>query len=1029
MLSYKGMVWTALILIGLLLVGVFAAEVKPLAFSPSAGSETLQPQALPERSQQMVTVTALGGIKGKVQGLDLADVERTIVTAWSDSITKEPWRYKGSAVVDSNFTYQIDSLVAGRYFVNIWADGYVNKFYPNVTNQALASKVPVLEDQITDHIDFNMEKLTPGSGSISGRVVDEAGHPILMAIVYAQASGEPYFYGKAETDPDGHFIIKELKTSRYTVQVIAEGYLSEYYQDVYDVTAALRVAVTEPNESKLEEIRLSVGGSISGIVIDQKDQPILGAQVQVIWAPADTIMERPEYKREIISKTDENGRYTLRGLEPGDYYVSATVYQEWYKSYAFYPEGQDMSRAQKVRVLTDQEVDNINIRVRLQSGAGSIAGQVLDRNGHAFEGASVNLQSVYDPAYSGPYLSMSSQTDKEGKYSFARVPAGSYQISCWAQSGWQTVYRWWPDAESLDEATMVVVREDERLSAINFALPITLGRSSIHGYVQDQSGRPLRWANVQVSPVLESVGANQSFAYASTDSNGYYQVDQLTAGDYVIYASYWENTSLGQQWWDHKDSLSLADRLHLAEGETKGKVDFNLTIKPVYGAIVGTVSDAATGLPIPRAYVEIKVEKMNFNKMMRPFWYYPYYAFTDDNGQFVFEWIREGSYFISAYCNGSFAYYENAVVLDQATPVQVKGGVRTTANFAMKIRKDGMGVISGLVEQDYGVQPVDSSGRNVKPGAAAAGFQTVAANPIDRAVVIAKPAITLLQWPQSEMFYTALTEKDGSYKLAGLPAGEYFVKSFAPYHMTEYYNNVYDPSEATLVKVEGTTPTTEVNFQLSPMVYLYMKESYAGNRTDYNGAMIYGRISDESGNSLADVMIYLLDENGKAVDYTSSNADGSYQLAGMNAGNYRLQAVKMGFAATFNGNVPSSDLAQNVNLGNGAVQLDLVMSTKSTTGVEPTSPTSLPETIVLYGNFPNPFNPSTQIRFSLPKEMETKLIVYDLTGREVTRLVDGKLSAGLHTITWNGRSVSSGVYLYRLQAGANILRGKMVLMK
>jgi len=101
--------------------------------------------------------------------------------------------------------------------------------------------------------------------------------------------------------------------------------------------------------------------------------------------------------------------------------------------------------------------------------------------------------------------------------------------------------------------------------------------------------------------------------------------------------------------------------------------------------------------------------------------------------------------------------------------------------------------------------------------------------------------------------------------------------------------------------------------------------------------------------------------------------------------------------------VGSNELAERINLGNSAQQVDLVLSMQVPTGVESSDGAALPESVVLFGNYPNPFNPSTQICFSLPKALEVTLVVYDLSGRQVARLENGKLSAGVHTIEWNGR--------------------------
>ena len=84
--------------------------------------------------------------------------------------------------------------------------------------------------------------------------------------------------------------------------------------------------------------------------------------------------------------------------------------------------------------------------------------------------------------------------------------------------------------------------------------------------------------------------------------------------------------------------------------------------------------------------------------------------------------------------------------------------------------------------------------------------------------------------------------------------------------------------------------------------------------------------------------------------------------------------------------------------------------------------TRLPAYFALRQNYPNPFNPSTAIRFELPQAEHLTLNIYALTGQLVRTLVNGPLAAGVHHVEWNGinddgRSVSSGIYLYRLSVG------------
>ncbi|RQW07702.1 MAG: T9SS C-terminal target domain-containing protein, partial [Calditrichaeota bacterium] len=90
----------------------------------------------------------------------------------------------------------------------------------------------------------------------------------------------------------------------------------------------------------------------------------------------------------------------------------------------------------------------------------------------------------------------------------------------------------------------------------------------------------------------------------------------------------------------------------------------------------------------------------------------------------------------------------------------------------------------------------------------------------------------------------------------------------------------------------------------------------------------------------------------------------------------------------------------------------------------------IPENVSLRQNFPNPFNPSTAISFRLPKPAEVSLVVYNITGEEVIRILNGeRLNAGEHTVNWTARNLPSGTYFYQLITGTGVLSRKMVLIK
>ena len=112
---------------------------------------------------------------------------------------------------------------------------------------------------------------------------------------------------------------------------------------------------------------------------------------------------------------------------------------------------------------------------------------------------------------------------------------------------------------------------------------------------------------------------------------------------------------------------------------------------------------------------------------------------------------------------------------------------------------------------------------------------------------------------------------------------------------------------------------------------------------------------------------------------------------------------------------------------------------KTTTGGEPIGiqPISneVPNNFVLHQNYPNPFNPVTKIKFSIPASLSfgegprVRLIIYDITGREVATLLNEQLSPGTYEVNWDGTNYASGVYFYQLQAGDFIQTKKMVLIK
>ena len=155
----------------------------------------------------------------------------------------------------------------------------------------------------------------------------------------------------------------------------------------------------------------------------------------------------------------------------------------------------------------------------------------------------------------------------------------------------------------------------------------------------------------------------------------------------------------------------------------------------------------------------------------------------------------------------------------------------------------------------------------------------------------------------------------------------------------------------------------------------------------------------------SDVAGELVDANGTVVAFNDLTSDNPFILTAPGTGNYRV----------------------NAGFKNPSKKWDSVMVNISLTdiGENPTNPT----VFKLYANYPNPFNPSTTLRYSIPEASFTSIKIYDALGNEVSSLVNETKSPGTYEVEFNATDLSSGIYYYTLQAGSFIQTRKMVLLR
>ncbi len=150
------------------------------------------------------------------------------------------------------------------------------------------------------------------------------------------------------------------------------------------------------------------------------------------------------------------------------------------------------------------------------------------------------------------------------------------------------------------------------------------------------------------------------------------------------------------------------------------------------------------------------------------------------------------------------------------------------------------------------------------------------------------------------------------------------------------------------------------------------------------------------------------------------NADGKVELVLLSDANELL--VWNFEASSENGKNSTKFLADSRNSG-------ILNQSDISTDVGDNDSPELPDEFNLSQNYPNPFTPSTAIEFSLPIRGIVKLEVFNVLGQRVATLVDQELSGGKHSVNFNGKEFSSGIYFYKLTSGNDVLSKKMSLVK
>jgi hypothetical protein len=250
---------------------------------------------------------------------------------------------------------------------------------------------------------------------------------------------------------------------------------------------------------------------------------------------------------------------------------------------------------------------------------------------------------------------------------------------------------------------------------------------------------------------------------------------------------------------------------------------------------------------------------------------------------------------------------------------------------------------------------------------------------------------------------STITDALGNYTINHVRPGNYFVTAYSLFTPPTYYNNVLTWEDADLVAVNGHI--TGIDFHLV--------NTPADGPNNLNGV-----VTDAVGYGLNNVIVSLKNSQNQVIAFARTDANGSYTIENIPAQTYTVVATKLGL----------NSLTQTLILdGNESVNMTLYATTANEDHTTPVL------TSKMY-NYPNPFNPVTNIALSIPKDSRVNVQIYNIKGQIIKNLLDNNLKAGSHTLKWDGtddsgKTVTSGVYLVRLSGDGFKTNHKLTLMK
>ena len=756
-------------------------------------------------------------------------------------------------------------------------------------------------------------------------------------------------------------------------------------------------------------------GSISGTVMSEGDSlPVVNAKVFAFK------LQNMMMPKKYHADTDSNGIYKIANVPQGQYrvYVQADSFVA-----EFYKDTNNPALAIPVDVGNDAAVADIDFYLKL---GGTMSGMVTDSTGVGIPKvhvAATPYSSFPQPAWMDSLgVWGGALTDENGYYKISTLDSGEYRVT--ANIMMETFpffqVKFYDNKDNYLEADPVLVDNGQETSDIDFQFDYSLPTGGIAGTITDANGDPLKGIYIFAWKDSEGDSFYSNFrgfrSLVKTDANGKYEIQNLSAGKYVVSAIRAEWWNFETIYYDGVSSYKDATPVPVADTTTTS-IDFVFGQAADLGAISGNVTSDDDGTPVANAFVQamwIGSHAGHGSMRFRP----SMFAWTDANGDYKIDMLQDGKYIVLVHKNGYTEFYDDTQDIKQAAEVEVKPGTETSGiDFGVPAIPDTGSKVSGIVTTDSTGDPVEGAIVTLFP---------VSDSPRGNAF---RGKFTLFD------FYATVSNANGEYMIAGIPAGKYIAVCWAQKFIVEFFDNKLCPWNADQFELDGSDERNDIDFALNPGWGF----QYQGPGNDMVLGMISGQVMDNENRHVAGAYVSVIDENYQVRATEMTGPDGSYTLGGIPEGDYYIKVDRMPYSTAYYGNTIELSNATPVTMGEAGnfsvTSVDVELIPMSTTSVEDEgNVTNVPSKFELMQNYPNPFNPTTTIRYALPKASHVTLKIYNLRGELVKTLLNGYQAALNHQVTWNGdneagQKVAAGIYLYQLQAGNHKQTMRLILLK